>query len=589
MATPAVYPASTTAAVSCPVVEQLRSLTFTCTFCWHISSTSPRVVGRSARLACELCYNALLDLSICWVCGEIVVRGDDCVSLGWCFWHKSCYGCLICGNRIVAHGATVRDVFMDEVDHENVRDGHPLKAARSQAKEIDEIPLCAHCYVEVGADEMNSRNVVNGALRRMDYRDGGLTRHKHENGHHIPADVTRSERQAELANGICPVPLDSTIYVSIRDPTASAFKPSPTKPIPRWTAATPVQRDDASDHERQHEPALGNELRYGSQAEMSSQRRHSSYTTSTDHTERPTTPTREPVSPVMPPIPTPPTVSTALANTQPTPVSPISIPNTFRYSRAGFIDSESLKRPSSRLDRIREEESSHVESRTPTPYMTPPEWPVFLCCDERSSPDPLLGRQSHAVTALDAGATDNILSAMSSQRLTSLISPTQTPKSSRLPRLSTASEPVEIPQRSRLPKRSTMLRAKIAAHQGHAGHPAIPMSSEFLERYGLVKGRDTPSPSALLKKTPPSSRRSSHEPQPILARLTKNSRSGPTTGLVDETTVVTATDRSSTPTQFSLDSTTGSIGVHDGPGLDREQVSRRRSLQAELQRLFRGQ
>ncbi|KAI5924903.1 hypothetical protein F4810DRAFT_661920 [Camillea tinctor] len=39
---------------------------FTCTFCWHVSSGPPRVLGRrSARLACDRCYTALLDLAVC--------------------------------------------------------------------------------------------------------------------------------------------------------------------------------------------------------------------------------------------------------------------------------------------------------------------------------------------------------------------------------------------------------------------------------------------------------------------------------------------------------------------------------------------
>ena len=25
------------------------------------------------------------------------MRGDEAVSLGWCFWHRACFGCLVCG------------------------------------------------------------------------------------------------------------------------------------------------------------------------------------------------------------------------------------------------------------------------------------------------------------------------------------------------------------------------------------------------------------------------------------------------------------------------------------------------------------
>lgn len=42
--------------------------TYLCTFCWrphHQSVTPSRVVGRRARISCEPCYNALLDLAVC--------------------------------------------------------------------------------------------------------------------------------------------------------------------------------------------------------------------------------------------------------------------------------------------------------------------------------------------------------------------------------------------------------------------------------------------------------------------------------------------------------------------------------------------
>ncbi|KAI1143779.1 hypothetical protein F5Y05DRAFT_362526 [Hypoxylon sp. FL0543] len=51
--------------------------------------------------------------------------------------------------------------------------------------------------------------------------------------------------------GDCVIPLDSTIYVSILDPLGEpAFKPSPTKPIPRWMQWLPSKRD----HSRRKEP-----------------------------------------------------------------------------------------------------------------------------------------------------------------------------------------------------------------------------------------------------------------------------------------------------------------------------------------------
>lgn len=100
---------------------------FTCTFCWRQFAPSsfsssfpnrPRVVGRSARLACAPCHAALLDLAVCWACGEVVCRGDECVSLGWCFWHRACYGCLLCGSRGLCRGVRVEDLFRGDGDGE---------------------------------------------------------------------------------------------------------------------------------------------------------------------------------------------------------------------------------------------------------------------------------------------------------------------------------------------------------------------------------------------------------------------------------------------------------------------------------------
>merc|ERR1712225_136038 len=75
---------------------------FTCTICWQRQArgSQPKLLGSSARIVCKPCWRAVLDLSICWVCGECIVRGDEVVSLGWCFWHRGCFGCLLCGTRL---------------------------------------------------------------------------------------------------------------------------------------------------------------------------------------------------------------------------------------------------------------------------------------------------------------------------------------------------------------------------------------------------------------------------------------------------------------------------------------------------------
>lgn len=590
MTTPEPCRASTTAAVSCPVTPQLRQLAFTCTFCWHFSSAPPRVVGRSARLACEPCYKTLLDLSVCWVCGEVVVRGDDCVSLGWCFWHKSCYGCLMCGNRIVVHGSTVGEVFAGGSSVEDVQERSGLAVTTGQAREIDEIPLCAHCYVEVGAEKMDALAVVNGALRRIDHRDGGLSRKRYEDGRlDRGGDIGAERTSGSQLSGICPAPPDSTIYVSIRDPTAPAFRPSPTKPIPRWMATTPIHGEKENDYGLEVKGMKSTpdvHISQPSPVGLSLQRRHSSYTPPIDRTMQSRTPMRGVVPAATASDTTPRPLIAPIVTPEPVPLAYSKI---FRYNRVGFIDSESLKRPSSRLDRIREE-SSHVESRTPSPYLTPPEWPLVMYGNIVSAPEPGIhsvceDATSREPTSKGVSGQTSAFSETSSQTLASLLSPTQEPTPSRIPRLSVVSEPSSLP---RHPQKSAMLKAKIALHHPPEPPTALPISSEFLDRYGVAQGREIPRPSALLKKTPPSSRRSSHEPQLITARLAKISRSGPTTGQVDETTVVTETERSLTAKHFSFDSATGSIALHDGPASERAQVGRRRSLQAELRKLLRG-
>ncbi|KOS19272.1 hypothetical protein ESCO_000149 [Escovopsis weberi] len=51
---------------------------FACTFCHHLTRGPPRLLGRAGRPSCGACAALVLDLSICWGCGEVVVRGDEC-------------------------------------------------------------------------------------------------------------------------------------------------------------------------------------------------------------------------------------------------------------------------------------------------------------------------------------------------------------------------------------------------------------------------------------------------------------------------------------------------------------------------------
>ncbi|KAH6606825.1 hypothetical protein Trco_005978 [Trichoderma cornu-damae] len=120
---------------------------FTCMFCYCTFAGTPCVLGHTCRLACHSCSASILDLSICWICGEIVFREEECVSLGWCFWHRSCYGCLLCGSRAIRVRAKAGDLPDDEGEGWGVR-------------EVLEPPLCVGCMAELEADEMESEDAV---------------------------------------------------------------------------------------------------------------------------------------------------------------------------------------------------------------------------------------------------------------------------------------------------------------------------------------------------------------------------------------------------------------------------------------------
>ncbi|KAJ9425587.1 hypothetical protein QL093DRAFT_1267437 [Fusarium oxysporum] len=146
---------------------------FTCTFCFHVFQGPPQIIGRTGRLACTTCHAALLSLAICWVCGELIYRGDECVSFGWCFWHRAYYGCLLYGSRSIHQGVSVHDLFQESGAEDRVKE-------RCGGREVTEVPLCAACVVEIEVDGVKEDNVVKRGLRRVEKVDGGLTRKRWE-------------------------------------------------------------------------------------------------------------------------------------------------------------------------------------------------------------------------------------------------------------------------------------------------------------------------------------------------------------------------------------------------------------------------
>ncbi|TGO86500.1 hypothetical protein BPOR_0298g00030 [Botrytis porri] len=167
-----------------PTITALRTIqkssdpSFVCTICWspqYLPST-PRVLGRSSRIVCHQCWRAVLDLSICWVCGECIVRGDEVVSLGWCFWHRGCFGCLLCGMKL-------RERVLRECESECEsgrgrygNDGEHGCGDRRKGTELDKIPLCEWCETETKIQGYGEKKVLERGLENVTKSDGGLTR-----------------------------------------------------------------------------------------------------------------------------------------------------------------------------------------------------------------------------------------------------------------------------------------------------------------------------------------------------------------------------------------------------------------------------
>ncbi|KAI1114836.1 hypothetical protein F5Y14DRAFT_461199 [Nemania sp. NC0429] len=205
-----------------PSPPSKQSRPFRCTFCWRMSPGPPSVLGRrssSSRLACAPCLRAVLDLAVCWVCGEVVFRGDECVSLGWAFWHRACYGCLFCGARRVVTAPGVKELFEfgtcrdddDEDEEENgggggynddMNFGRGGGRGRGRAREILEIPMCVNCVVACEAEEKDGDGdgdgLVEKALARIDLADGGVSRLRRE--------IRKIERGSSSSTAIAAAP-----------------------------------------------------------------------------------------------------------------------------------------------------------------------------------------------------------------------------------------------------------------------------------------------------------------------------------------------------------------------------------------------
>ena len=108
----------------------------------------------------------------------MVVRGEEVISLGWCFWHRACFGCLLCG-------ASLKPPTIDSPVEDGrccVREGkaedttYLLKPGckPSIGIELDAIPLCMYC--EDTVQGMTESLILESGLNNIDKRDGGLSR-----------------------------------------------------------------------------------------------------------------------------------------------------------------------------------------------------------------------------------------------------------------------------------------------------------------------------------------------------------------------------------------------------------------------------
>ncbi|KAK0710881.1 hypothetical protein B0H67DRAFT_583619 [Lasiosphaeris hirsuta] len=407
--------------------------------------------------------------------------------------------------------------------------------------------------VEVDMDELDERSVVQKGLRRVDKADGGLSRKRWEESE-IAAEKQRDvnlrgrrnalpsyadgassgyetsglrDENDESLNGQA----ESTIYVSILDPiNKPSFKPSPTKPIPRWMQpySIHVNTNPGPDYidgllsplDRHLEP----------QRQLKSR---ASYQSSYASTICPTTP---------PP-------SMTQGHQEPETDSPRdSIPSEeplhhvrmeILHRGASYVSNEPLTLPSSHLV---VSSNANLSSSTFSTYLTPPEYP---------SPTPSIGRRTpQSFSEIDYDKPK-----------TSAAPATITPSRSQGVR------PTRGPLRDQGSQNPLWRLGKSSPQTHRVSSQALPLaSSEYLERYQPGRASSIAVPSATVRDQ-------------IVAKLRRNSRAEPNTGQVTEETEL-ADSRPRRPRGESMGPGTGTGEVR---GINN---NKRRSVHAELRRLF---
>lgn len=219
------------------------------------------------------------------MCGEIVTRGEEVVSFGWCFWHRGCFGCLLCGALLTPPG--IEDGMELEKEDEHSQWPKPTRGYRGV--ELESIPLCSWC--DNTTEEMPEKDVLQSGIKNVTKMDNGWTRERlnrltavrerTEEGEppQKPKNLTPRQRQqssyrkmvkSEEATGLIigaegvalgedgnidalsrytsadesPDPVTPPeVYVSIFDALGEpSFRPAKMKPLPKWMSLLPSSR-----------------------------------------------------------------------------------------------------------------------------------------------------------------------------------------------------------------------------------------------------------------------------------------------------------------------------------------------------------
>ena len=116
------------------------------------------------------------------------MRGDEVVSLGWCFWHRGCFGCLVCGTKVdLPHSENSGDDGMRKREWGRW-DGSHEERMRGVGVELESIPMCDVCGNDT--DGTGRYGVLKKGLETVPKFDGGLSQDR--------LDILSDERDGEV-------------------------------------------------------------------------------------------------------------------------------------------------------------------------------------------------------------------------------------------------------------------------------------------------------------------------------------------------------------------------------------------------------